>query len=230
MKRFIASLVILGMAGLMVGVAAAGTLDNAKAGLTLKPYNSFLACGAAKIPTGLACDAPNSSSNLIVQGVAFVPYSMYLVALDIDASVGLGGMALGISYPADWVVEWAKCCDQEFEGQGWPASGGGNTLTYAAATCPVGPDPSDPQGEATRVLGWFTLYALSDGVFEITKRNIAIPDFTAADCAASSSDPEFPTYAGKVGIGSGVGYQPCVPPEVVPTQTTTWGAIKKGLE
>jgi len=227
MKRALVCTVIFACVALMAaGSAFAGTQSNVKIALYAMAVPAKNAC-STNAPSNLACDSVGGTSNLVVQAPTNAAQDVYLVALDVATGPGLGGVSLGLSYSPTIAIfgAWNKCADQDFAGNGWPADGGGDAITYATCAGQT-PDPSDPQGDGAVVLGYITyLYAYGDGVMAVTPRNfITPPDFKAADCAAAESNLPA-ANAGTIGFGAATGYQPCLP-AAVPVQNSTWGGVK----
>jgi len=221
---------------LFVGVANAGTMENAKIALHLQPHNTgkLDTCTLMSSPT---CHSDSETSNLNLQGAVGVSYDAYIAVLDANSTSGVGGATFGLAYPASLgLFGNGLCADLEFPGQGWPATGGGNVITFDVITnCQNATngavDPTDVEGDnGMAVLYWLYVYAYGDATLAITQRNVAIPDFKIADCTAAEDSPLFPLYAGQLGFGTGIGYSPCVPPPVTPVEETTWGAIKSQFD
>jgi len=82
-------------------------------------------------------------------------------------------------------------------------------------------------------VGSFYIYAYGPDELQITGNNNLqgnIPELAVADCSGSTTDlyqvwgPSiYLQLCGKVAVGGGVGYNPCL---LVPVAPTTWGKIK----
>lgn len=147
----------------------------------------------------------------------------------------LAGLSCGLQYDSASsqgvdIFGWTLCADLEFPNSGptgaWPAAGGGNRITWNAATNCQNTVVGDG---VMAVAGSFYTFAYSADTFRITpNRNLMSgPEMTVANCSALETELDTlavnPPY-GWVDFGGGMGYNPCEP---TPVETTTWGSLKK---
>ena len=210
------SLLFAVIPGLLSSVAQAGTNDQAKIAVHLRaPVSKGSPCTALPPPP---CNP--GESNLNVQGSIGSAYHLYLLVLDGNPISGVAGASLGISYNDSLgrgldVYSWSRCADLEFpggpEGVNWPASGSGNVLTWDSSThCQNRSASGDNNAGVSAILGVFYVYAYSNDVFSVTRREyVPSPDFAVSDCVSFQSNPAFPENAGQIGFGSEQGRDPC---------------------
>jgi len=147
--------------------------------------------GAACAPEkpGYDCnDGVGLPTSASVNGDLDQAYTLYIVAVDIDRAFGLREAAFAVEYPeavniSDWTV-----CGATFTGENeWPASGGGVRvrLNECGGT---EPDPTDPEGDGSVVLGSFQATAYAKSLFEIKPRKFASGDVSLTDCAGGVTD------------------------------------------
>jgi hypothetical protein len=162
---------------------------------------------------------------------------VYLVVARAYPGPGIAGVSCGISYNATSgagvdVLGWTLCADLEFTNSGlngeWPASGGGNRITWVSTTnCQR--TVIDPDG-VHAIAGVFYVYAYSEDYFSLDlNQNLQFPEFAVADCSAqvtylSVSEPQPYGHAGCVGFGT-LGWTPCYG-GFIPTESMTWGKLK----
>ena len=184
-------------------------------------------------------------SDFVTQWPLFSSADVYLVVAKGNPNPGVAALSCGILYnngemgastKLDQVgvdlYSWTLCTSGlEFTNSPtgdtadeWPASGGGNRITWNAQTdCQV----TECGGDGVHALaGSFYVYAYSDDVFQVIEnRNLegGVYEFQVGDCTNAVSDIPWPQAAGAVGFGAGAGYNPCT---AVPVQTSTWGKIK----
>ena len=208
----------------LVGGAVAGTQNDAVIALHPVTHLTKGDPGCAGAPT-IPC------SDYLKTWPLHVSTNLFLVtARAMDASRGIAGMSCGILYNNAHTKlfnpTWSLCADLQFTNAGvngeWPASGGGNRITWVSTTnC----QRTVYGGDGVHaVAGFFYIYAYSADTFAITPNlNLQIPELAVADCSAST------TYLPMDGSRSAVcgfgmdGYNPC---EAVPVQATTWGKVK----
>lgn len=170
--------------------------------------------------------------NLGVTGEVFQSYYAVLAVISGNRDAGFGGLSLGIDYDGRSgsgveLSNWTLCADLEFPNGSWPAAGGGNRITWNVSTNCQQTEPDIGAG-ISAVAGYFYMTAYSEDVFELTEnRNLQIPEFAVADCAAGRTQLDPGERAGRISFHNGdgeAGYFPC--PEVN-YEATTWGNVKK---
>ena len=157
--------------------------------------------------------------NLTVQGSIGVGYSVYVYCMDVTPSEGLGAVAWGIDFNDTLglgvdVFSWSGCGDGEFSASdslvSWPEAGSGIISVWDAASCDTVATLGDLDGQQTKVLGHFYVYAYSADVFKITKRlYLSNPDFVYSNCVGFDTDLVYPGNAGAVSFGTSGGHDPC---------------------
>jgi hypothetical protein len=186
-----------------------------------------------------ACDAiPERVADVVTSAEAradgSASYYVYLLGTPHGvAPAGLTGFQLGIEYghpgPKEGlaVSSWQRCSTLDFPMPDWPASGNGNTITWAIGQC-----QTDPLVSA----GFFYVTAYTPATMSIA--TYPVTDLVkVADCRGAEGQPEVVVDAGWTGWvsfgGAGRGTDtdgcnpalgPCVDP--VPVRATTWGKIK----
>jgi hypothetical protein len=190
-------------------------VDGPKIAGHLTAYTAAKICQNAPKPP---CN-PGTGS-LVVHGEVNTPYNLYLLVLDGSATTGIAGASFGIEYDEAAnggldVFSWVLCADAEYSGgpagSPWPAAGSGNMIIWDAGdACQQTSASGDTDGGVTAVLGCFYVYAYSEDVFQIGRREFAAaPDFRVCTCEPGEKNLELPGAAGKVGFGSGQGVDPC---------------------
>lgn len=185
------------------------------------------------------CDSanPNVQGLTCVQFVSEWPIlsgaDVYLLVTNADYDPGIAGLSCGIQFdPGVATFGWSLCADLDFPNGSWPASGGGNRITWVASTnCQqYSPEPFIPY-TVQAVTGSFYMYAYSDGQMTVTPNNgLAIPELKVADCSAAESD--LSAFAIPwLSFGTNYGFNPCFPckpnsPNCSPVEQATWGRIK----
>lgn len=223
MKRLLVSCMVLVSVAFLSGVAnaAPGDLSNAKIALH---GSAIPGKGACSVGTDVFCsdDGSGTLNTNIPANTADV--AGYVVVVDVDPNAGFQGAAFGVDYTdGGFYMNWTLCADQEFASGTWPGPQSGITVTYA--NCQNTPNGSDPEGEATVVLGYLYLYSYGDQIIQITPRlNLAVPDLNVTDCDPAGTDLD-PSAGGSLGAGSVNGQAPCR--EETPVENTTWGSIKQ---
>ena len=206
----------------------AGTQDGVSVSLHIQAHavKAIQICDTATPNAqGLVCEAYQT------QWPTHAPGDLYLVVTTGDPGPGIAGLSCGIAYPPNLSMSgWELCADLEFPNGSWPASGGGNRITWAAGVnCQTTVIPGYEYYGVHAVAGAFYVYAYGSGLFEITDNlGIAVPELKVADCNASESDVNY--LPAKVGFGVAQGYNACVlcKPGCSPVERTTWGALKTG--
>lgn len=221
MKRMLLTCTLAAICLCLAAAAFAGSLDNARVSLHAKAWTAKNVC-TTWAPVGVPCNQYVTEWPIGVSSYTYV-----IIGKGQPESGGIAGIELGVLYDqAVGQFGWVLCADLEFTnaGQGgeWPASTGGNRITWDAGTnCQVNDWPPD---DLHAICGAFYLYAYGNGIFQITpNNNVAVPGLTVAACDASASALS-PLAAGYVGFGTTQGYNPC--DVVVATKPTTWGNIK----
>ncbi len=164
---------------------------------------------------------------------------VYLLGAPLLESGGFGisGMQLGIEYTSSplpdaglKVFGWNTCETlMEFRGDGWPASGTGNTLVWGTADCQLTP---------VVVAGYFYVGAYSASTMSVVgwpgTGLVKIADCKGAEVAFN--DALSPSQVGWISLGGGAkgldkdGCNPALEPctvEGVPVVPTTWGQLKR---
>lgn len=199
----------------------ASTQNEARLGLHLAPLSKD-PCGSSL--EGYACDYPNGS-NLRVRGDLHTFYHLYVLALDLDPDMGIGGMgfALDVQDPGTtpFLTQVGVCADVEY-----PTSDPLWKTVYwsASQNCQQNIDPADPQGQAVALAFTYYVYAYADA--SILGR-YGVP-FLVYDCQGEASYPPL-DHSGAVQFGEGggsPGVDPCAA-SLVPVESTTWGRVKR---
>jgi hypothetical protein len=200
--------------------AFAGSQDLAVVALHMDPH---------PLKGNLACDwGGMPCSDFLTEWPVGVSADIFLVVARGAVDPGVAALSCGIEYGANLGMYGFTFCASglQFPNDGgngdWPASLGGNRMTWNAVT--------DCQrtvygGDGVHALaGSFYVYAYGPDLFQITEnRNLQSgPEFQVGDCSNSISNLPL-TAAGAAGFGGTLGYNPC---GVVPTQSATWGQIK----
>jgi hypothetical protein len=185
----------------------ADDLSLTKLVLQLEPKSHPRNCN----PLGdFVCDDNHSTgSNLNVSGSPHTPYNLYLIAADINTHVGLQSVSLELDQQANLQMDWQSCAAQETYFGDWPTANSGISLSFG--TCAgTTPDPSDPEGDGSVILGSMYVYAYSTGTLSIkTPATAAVPP-VVVDCQGDSTQlnrngPDWLVSLGMVGFGvSGV--------------------------
>jgi hypothetical protein len=223
------------MAGVLVllcvsltGVANAGSLSDARIALRVGPsIPSTKACLPAN--TGVATDCVDWEPQDVATGISY-----YYLTVG-QAATGVGGISFGVEYTGLLFVNFINCTDGiPFTNNGFPASGGGNRLTWT--TCPQAgsDDPAISNMQATVpsgiqvCFGAFYIYKYGQNMtFDISPNHLDSGDELAVgDCGAAVSFLS-PLAGAKVGIGTAQGYNPC---GAIATEPTTWGKLKSRFD
>lgn len=194
--------------GLASAPALAGPHAAASLALHLEPAGTADPCFESRAIPG--CGA------LVIQTPALVaPYYVHVLIEHADAIVGMGGAGFGIWHsPGVDMLSWNLCADAQTPVAGWPASGGGNRITWTAADCQHG-DASygSPATHGLAHLGWFYLAAYMPAQVAIIPHPIT-HEAELLDCAGGSDDlaGRGPSALGMAGFGGAAGYDPCPEP------------------
>lgn len=235
MKRALVAVLFGCMTLGFASLAFAGNNIQASIALHVGAYTQKNVCTAA---------GPLTNGTMAFDNIApFGNYSVYLLVCngsDRDLEnpsalrTGVAGFQCGIDYNGAVgagvdVFGWTLCANQEFAQPGWPASGTGNTITWAPATdCQdVNSEPYVP-GTVIAIGGVFAVEVLSPDFMSVIPRPVD-GKAKVADCNAAEDDITFntPSQLGIAGFGL-PGYNPCGLP--TPVQNSTWGGIKKAYE
>jgi hypothetical protein len=226
MKRMLASVLVAGLATVALStVSQAGPNANAKIQLHLLAPTTKSQC--TRLSATPACNA------VVVQGgLAPTYYYAYVLVTDGNATAGIAGLEFGIQYNGSPnagvdIFGWTLCATLEFQQPSpvWPASGGGNLITWDSTNrCQV----FEPGGPGTGVVanaGYFYLGAYTADILSITVRPVS--GFAkVATCAAEEDivTTGTPSHLGSAGFGGAPGYNPCG--LITPVQPTTWSNVK----
>jgi hypothetical protein len=255
MKRALISSLL---ATAVAGVAFAGTQDEAVIALHVKSYEltpTNICPGNWSAKKGFLSTDPNtkgiSCADYVTEkqsvDAADTKTHVYLMVANALPGPGIAGMSCGIAYGPNLKANgWTLCADLQFPNGAWPANGGGNRITWAAgARCQNGSAPSDDTAMSAGVshgrdftpaafnvhaiAGAFYMYSYvgySDVLMVTPNNGLPDPELQVADCNAAQSDVHYP--GGQIGYEGELGLNPCL--LIVPTEKTTWGAIKSRSE
>jgi hypothetical protein len=231
-------LILFALGGTLASLSApawAGTLDEAVIALHIgaKSKKATEICTKADpVTLKIAC------SNFVITADPMANYDVYLVvARGGDPGPGIAGASCGVAFDENiGMFGWELCSDLHFPngpdgGQDWPASGGGNRITWAPGTnCQRTSIGSDG---VHAVAGAFYVYPYDAGSLWITE-NLNLrsgPEFRVADCSASETSLSL-SRAGAVQFGASdrPGCNPCVSDCSTPVEETTWGQLKNKYE
>jgi hypothetical protein len=228
MKRMLLTTAAAGVLVLLCvslsGVAYAGSLSNARVALRVGPYvPASKAC--LETNTGVATDCVDWDNQVNDPTNTNGSTANYYLIVG-QAATGVGGLSLGLDY-TNLFVTFTSCTDGlEFTNNGWPASGGGNRITWTSCPAPAGLQATTPSGIQV-VFGAFYVYKYGvDTQFKIAKNQLSPgtedDELVVGDCGAAES-PLSILAGAIVGVGSAEGYNPC---GKIPTENTTWGELK----
>lgn len=196
------------------GVAGAAPNSEARLAIHLLPH---AANGCARPGATPPC------SDIVSNGDTYPTlYYAYLLVTNADAVAGIAGVQCGLDYDGTpghgvEVFGWTLCASMEAASTGWPASGGGNLITWDSSTrC----QRAEPAGSGTGVVataGYFYLAAYEADRLSIKRRPL---DDAARvfDCAGASytledvNTPHDPPYLGYAAFSHGAvsqGFIPC---------------------
>jgi hypothetical protein len=155
--------------------------------------------------------------------------NLYLVIARGEADPGIAALSCGVEYGPNLACYSFTLCTSglQFPNDGgngeWPASLGGNRITWNAVTdCKRTVYGTDG---VHALAGSFYVYAYGPDLFQITEnRNLLSgPELQVGDCSNSISDLPL-TAAGAIGFAGTEGYNPCT--DGTPVSQTTWGKVK----
>jgi hypothetical protein len=223
MKRMLLSSVMAGVLVLLcvslTGVANAGSLDDARVALRVGPVvPTAKACLLDN--TGVATDCVDWEPNDPVNTFGSTAHYYLVVG---QAATGVGGLSIGLDY-TNLFLGFTSCADGlEFTNNGWPASGGGNRITWTTCPAPAGLQAQVASGIQV-VFGAFYVYKYgADTSFNIVQNPLSgDAELAVGDCGAVVSFLS-PLAAASIGVGGTAGYNPC---GEIPTEPTTWGNLK----
>jgi hypothetical protein len=245
MKRALISSLL---ATAFAGVAFAGTQDQAVLALHVQAHaaKATLTCAGQKNNTSLDPNTKGIHCGNYVITSKLVTSDVYLVVANGRADAGVAGLSCGIDYPAALSASgWILCADLDFPNGGWPSPGGGNRITWAPGTrCQDGSAPEDQDSSVWDIMnlmpghgrdygpGQYNVHAIAGAfymysyggaaVLQVTPNNGAGSELRVADCSSAESDVTM--GGGAIGYNGASGFNPCL--SIVPTEVTTWGAIK----
>jgi hypothetical protein len=247
MKRILIGVAAVMIVTLMSGPVLAGTQNNAVLSLHLKTHAKAGICDTVDpVTQGIAC------SNYVLSGNLTTAYDMYLTMAKGEYPPGLAALSCGIIYDNGViggatqgnatgldVFSWTLCTSGLQFPNGptglpqdeWPASGGGNRITWNAVTDCKQTGPGSDGVQA--VAGVFYVYAYTTDFFQITENLnlLSGPELQVGDCNNSITNiPVTSAAFAKFSAGAvNQGCNPCVTGECIPvaTKPTTWGKIKQ---
>lgn len=208
----VASLVLL----LSAHQTFAGANANAKILIHLTPPT-------AKVPCTRSAARP-ACGDIVTEGDLNRGYFAYVLVTDGDATAGLAGLQMGISYKSALhtgvdVVSWNLCATLQFSSSTppWPAAGSSNLMTWDATTQCQRFEPGGAGTGVTAVAGYFYCAAYSADTLRAIPRPL---DGLAkvADCNSNEDlidsifAPAIPSPLGYAVFSAGAvdsGYSPC---------------------
>jgi hypothetical protein len=246
MKRVLATAVLAGFAAVAISTTAdAGTNTLAKILLHNQTTTTKNQCvRAANVQT--TCQGYDPGTHTLAGTFSYA----YLLVVNggirtagvYDKSPGVAGVQCGIQYANDGdgvgvdVYGWFLCSTLQFitpTPPVWPASGGGNLMTWDATgpqCTPASGVPGNSVIGATAVFGYFYIGSYSPSQLRITPRPV---DGIAqvANCGSQVDNvqdgpTDAETFLGVLGIAGGTAINPCGREPVVATESTTWSGVK----
>mgnify|MGYP000455444216 CR=1 FL=1 len=247
MKRILIGVAAVMLVAVMSGPVLAGSQTDAVIALHLQTHlQKGDPCTVDPATQGTAC------SDYVLQGDLLTSYDLYLMVAQGNPVPGVGAISCGIVYNDGGcgattlddafgvdVFSWQLCtsgldfpngCLPGVENE-WPASGGGNRITWdVSLDCrTTGPGTDGVQACA----GVFYVYAYDQDYFQITPNNnlvSGIPELQVGDCNNAVSNL-LVTQTGFVWFSTGATEQGCNPclTDCIPiaVENTTWGQIKR---
>lgn len=193
----------------------AGPNANAKILLHLLAPTTKNACTRSQA-------TPDCSGIVTAGGLSPQSYFAYLLVTDADSAAGIAGVQCGVAYNDTAnagvdIYSWTSCATIEFQSTGWPASGGGNLVTWDASTKCQRFQSGGPGTGVLAVAGYFYCASYGQDTLRVTTR----PIDNAAKIAACSSNedvvestavqfnPSHLGYAVFSPLGQVPGYSPC---------------------
>jgi len=216
----LASPAVLGVSG--IAFAQQDGNKDASISLYLVPKAGRLACSSI--------DPPDCENDVLLgEGELFTTYYAILAVFNGDGEEGVQGLSCGIEYngiPSQGVeiFDWRLCTDGlEFSNANWPASGGGNRITWT--TC-QNEEPGGTGTGVTAIAGFFEVSAYSEDTFKVIEnRSLGSgPELAVGACDYSQVFLNV-NQAGWVGFsddGSVKGNVLCGKPK----EDATWGDVK----
>lgn len=234
MKRVVMAVLGVCLATSAFGAGVARAFDNVGAAISFHLVRVTPGSpGSCVVPGLRASLMQTQGSQLSTPDGPF--YYAYLLVCSASDSTKVGGFECGIQYPGSYspggnpagpitIFSWTRCATMEFPSDGWPASGGGNVLTWSSASCPGTRSEPGVRYSVIAIGGYFYLGAYSPARMYITPRPLT-GHAGIADCQARVDfiEGRIPSYLGSVGFGT-FGFNTCGP--IDPVQPTTWSAIK----
>jgi hypothetical protein len=227
LKRLHVVFLLLAAGVFVVSGAMAGTQDQAKLALHAVPHAAKTCGKNDPVTLGIPCSGFNTYADLNTGGK-----DIYLVVAQAAQGPGVAGLSCGLSFDYGILFSWTNCATLEFRNNGWPASGGGNRITWATSTaCQTTVVGSDG---VHAVAGVFYMYAYDpgQGTLAITQNlGIVPPELQVADCAATESNLTLGAV-GRVAISGNSNdsrrcnpcLEDCLGP--IPVRESTWGRLK----
>ncbi|NNF07642.1 MAG: hypothetical protein HKN21_12845 [Candidatus Eisenbacteria bacterium] len=195
-----------------------------KIGLHAQSVVGKNACTSEAPTIGNCPDASTPSEALVVNWPADgTPTHVYAILTNIPLS-GSAGAVFGIRYESAVADTWTNCGDLDFPGNNFPASGGGNVVTFQECQ-----DSVIDEGAGLLVLGFFYMTSYANDLVEVTPRLFAPnQDLAWANCNAAEIAIPYPSGTGTLGFGKEPGQPPCSIAD--PVEPSTWGGIKRNLD
>lgn len=221
------SALLLGGAPLLVGAlagpAAAGPNADARLLIHLLAPTRKNACARPEA-------TPDCAGIVTAGGLAPQMYYAYLLVVGADAQAGVAGVQCGIRYnPAEKagvdVLSWKNCGTLEFPSDDWPASGGGNLVTWDATVRCQKNAAHGPAVGVEAVVGYFYCAAYGPDTLRVTPRPVdgfaKVADCKSVEDLIDARDtPAAPARVGYAVFSAGgkaPGYSPCGAPAKAPT-------------
>jgi len=168
---------------------------------------------------------------------------VYFIIANADSALGISGVSLGVDYGNTPGVQqdgqgcdvfgYTACSDLEYTNgidmndvsTEFPSAGGGNRLIWVRTTNCQRHVVNPWHVEAVACAFYVYAYGPDQFIVDMNRNLQTGPEFEMVDCPGPAlSDMPWPSHAGVVGFGTD-GYNPCT--DIVPTQNTTWGKLKK---
>lgn len=208
----------------LAGVGAALALSVLHPSVTLAVFNHdakialhVVVPPAKGIPCDLLTPPPCNylEENLSVHAAAGgTDYLIYVLVMDADADEGISGAEFGITYNDSIglgvdVHSWTDCAFQTYGGPSWPGSNSGARIVFGS--CQNTPAEGDLGGRVTAILGYFSVTAYGDDVFEVTRRaDTPQESFAVTNCSSRTTNLGYPSAAGRASFGTATDSQdPC---------------------
>jgi hypothetical protein len=169
-------------------------------------------------------------------------FDVWILVCNGSDSLGVAGAEYGIEYDgADGsgvdVNSWLACGDLEFTSTDYPASGGGNVVTWVAPeNCQVTNrifQGSELNDSVIAVVGVLNVTAYGQDELRVTPRPVT-GRLKVADCLAREDDLTDAAVSRKGVVnfcgGGRKGYNFCKNPGILSMEETTWGKLKTQYE